>query len=457
MKAGESAGDMTPGREFWTGRWAWAGLAIVLLAIACATNATTGGGIDGVVEEPRNEGLAVDRIVYVDDGGDIFTINGDGTGQLRLTGAGTADLGRAAGLLSRPTERDNLYTWPTWSPDGTKIAASHVGVAGGQAVVTVEVIDAATGQSRTVFTNDIPALVAQGAPHYLYWSPDSTALGILAGGQDGLDLWVVDVEGGSAPVRVTTGAPLYFHWSSGGEMIAIHVGGELLVARRPYDVPMPVLASDLIGFRVPALSPDRQLLAYVESREGEDSLRLARSRDGSEARAVADVGRSAAFAWSPAGGELAVVDGREAGVSGFERLRVVASDGDSVRDVAEGAIVCFYWSPSGDKLAWLDLDDSGERARWWVETGAGSEPVQLFSFRPSPDTGIMLWFFDQYGYSHSPWSPDGTRLVFAGRESTAAGSVNGHGPRGDRVFVLDVESGAVKEVAAGKLAFWSWN
>ena len=220
---------------------------------------------------------------------------------------------------------------------------------------------------------------------------------------------------------------------------------------------MPVLASDLIGFRVPALSPDRQLLAYVESREGEDSLRLARSRDGSEARAVADVGRSAAFAWSPTGGELAVVDGREAGVSGFERLRVVASDGNSVRDVAEGAIVCFYWSPSGDKLAWLDLDDSGERARWWVETGAGSEPVKLFSFRPSPDTGIMLWFFDQYGYSHSPWSPDGTRLVFAGRESTAAGSVNGHGPRGDRVFVLDVESGAVKEVAAGKLAFWSWN
>ena len=182
LKAGESAGDMTPGREFWTGRWAWAGLAIVLLAIACATNATTGGGIDGVVEEPKNEGLAVDRIVYVDDGGDIFTINGDGTGQLRLTGAGTADLGRAAGLLSRPTERDNLYTWPTWSPDGTKIAASHVGVADRQAVVTVEVIDAATGQSRTVFTNDIPALVAQGAPHYLYWSPDSTALGILAGG-----------------------------------------------------------------------------------------------------------------------------------------------------------------------------------------------------------------------------------------------------------------------------------
>ena len=414
-----------------------------------------------MVEEPRKEGLAVDRIVYVDDGGDIFTINGDGTGQLRLTGMGEVSAGQAAGLLSRPAQRDNLYTWPTWSPDGTKVAASHVGVGGGQAVVTVEVIEAATGQSRTVFNNDAPALVAQGAPHYLYWSPDSTALGVLAGGQDGLDLWVVDVEGGSAPVRVTTGAPLYFHWGSGGEMMAIHVGGDLVVARRPYEAPMPVLASDLMGFRVPALSPDRRLLAYAESREGEDFLYLARlsdnGGDGPEARAVAGVGRSSAFAWSPAGGELAVVDGREAGVSGFERLRVVSSDGNSVREIAEGAIVCFYWSPAGDKLAWLDLDDAGERARWWVETGAGSEPVQLFSFRPSPDTGIMLWFFDQYGYSHSPWSPDGTRLVFAGRESVAAGSVNGHGPRGDRVFVLDVASGDAEEVAAGKLAFWSWN
>ena len=428
-----------------------------------------------MVESSRNDGLSVDRIVYVDGDGDIFTINADGTEQLRLTGTGAASSGRASGLLSSPAQRDNLYTWPTWSPDGKRIAASHVAVANGQAVVTVELIEVATGQSRTVFRNESPALVAQGAPHYLYWSPDSTALGVLAGGQGGLDLWVVDAEGYSGPVQVTTGAPLYFHWSSGGEMLAIHVGGDLMVARRPYQVPMPVLASDLIGFRVPALSPDRQLLAYAESREGEDSLYLARSRDGSEPRPVADVGKTSAFAWSPAGGELAVVDGRETGVSGFERLRVVSSDGNTVRDVASegrtlpteggsgvsglqmGPIVCFYWSPTGDKLAWLDLDDSGERARWWVETGAGSDPVQLFSFRPSSDTGIMLWFFDQYGYSHSPWSPDGTRLVFAGREPISAGSVNGHGPRSDRIFVLDVGSGDVKELAAGKLGFWSWN
>ena len=88
----------------------------------------------------------------------------------------------------------------------------------------------------------------------------------------------------------------------------------------------------------------------------------------------------------------------------------------------------------------------------------GDSVQRLFRFQPSSDVLSMLSFFDQYAYSHSPWSPDGTRLVVAGTQEASLGSSNGQSPTGDRVFVLEV-SGATppKEIAAGSLAFWSWN
>ena len=76
------------------------------------------------------------------------------------------------------------------------------------------------------------------------------------------------------------------------------------------------------------------------------------------------MGELSAFAWSPDGAEIAVVDSQEARSGAFQRLRVAAANGSAVRTVAEGAIVSFYWSPTGKGLAWLDLDGSGERARW---------------------------------------------------------------------------------------------
>ena len=70
----------------------------------------------------------------------------------------------------------------------------------------------------------------------------------------------------------------------------------------------------------------------------------------------------------------------------------------------------------------------------------------------------MLSFFDQYAYSHSPWSPDGTKLVVAGTMQRTPGRRNGQTPTTDRVFVLEVTGAASpRDIAAGTLAVWSWN
>mgnify|MGYP002525522770 CR=1 FL=1 len=76
----------------------------------------------------------------------------------------------------------------------------------------------------------------------------------------------------------------------------------------------------------------------------------------------------------------------------------------------------------------------------------------------SAEVFIMLSFFDQYAYSHSPWSPDGKSLVVAGSKGQAARRSNGRTPAGDRVYVLDVDGASEpRDLGAGVLAIWSWN
>ena len=83
---------------------------------------------------------------------------------------------------------------------------------------------------------------------------------------------------------------------------------------------------------------------------------------------------------------------------------------------------------------------------------------EVFQFQPSADFFTMLSFFDQYGYSHSPWSPDGNNLVVSGTTEQASSRRNGQSPTGDRVFVLDVAGNQLAlDIAGGTLAFWSWN
>ena len=95
---------------------------------------------------------------------------------------------------------------------------------------------------------------------------------------------------------------------------------------------------------------------------------------------------------------------------------------------------------------------------WWAGPVSGEDAKPLFRFQPSGEVLMMLSFFDQYAYSHSPWSPDGTMLVVAGTREEPMERRNGHTPGGSHVYVVPADgSGEPRELAAGNLAFWSWN
>ena len=427
---------------------------------------TTGCQSEGAAEDKAGvatagpEEVGVDRITYVDHQGNLFTIGPDGTDRRNLTGGSLVGQDIGGGLLARSLQLDNYYTWPTWSPDGTKIAVTQIRVVNNQTENSIQVVGVMDGQVTTVYTNEGSALVGEGAPHYLYWAPDSRFLGFLSAGNPGLNLIVKDTQNPTEPVEVETDAPLYFHWAPDGEAMVVHAGDAVKLVRKPFDTSTPQLLARSQGFRVPALSPDGTEVAYTmgEPRGTVYNLLIGQAGIGHQARRVLPVGGGSAFLWSPDGSELAVADSQGLDAPFFERLRVVSADGATVRTIAEEQVIAFYWSPAGDQIAWVSLAPEVRLLQWSVASRTGDSVQRLFRFQPSADVVLMLRFFDAYAYSHSPWSPDSTRLVVAGTPELPSGGSNGQSPSGDRVFVVEV-SGATppEEIAAGTLAFWSWN
>ncbi|PKB71785.1 MAG: hypothetical protein BZY87_03440 [SAR202 cluster bacterium Io17-Chloro-G6] len=399
----------------------------------------------------------MDRIAYVNSNGDLFTVDPDGDGLSQLTGGFQVGTGTGGGGQAQPLRLNEYYAWPTWSADGTKLAASRVVVGDDRAEISVQVLDARSGRSETVYENEQAGLIADGAPHYLYWAPAGDALSFLASTPGGLSLFVWDGTIGIPARLVEQGAPLYYHLSKNGA-IALHVGPEITFAESLVDSAPRQRVQSSGGFRVPAISPDGESLAYVADADGGMGLYIAPVSDLGQARKIIDVGAVSAFLWSPDASQLVVGDQSNPRIPFFDRLMLAqVADGTVTNLSTEGALA-FYWAPTGDKLAWVEVNPAEQEMEWVVGPADGSDARRLFSFRPSAEVFIMLSFFDQYAYSHSPWSPDGKSLVVAGSKGEQARRSNGRTPTGDRVYVLDAEGGAEpRDLGAGVLAFWSWN
>ena len=438
------------------------------LAAGLAWGGCFGWPASAIETELRNlekaDKVSVDRITYVNAAGDVYIINGDGSGRQVLTQGVRTDSGPAGPVMAQSLEFDSFHAWPTWAPGGGKVAVSRVrDTGGGGAEVTIQLLDAATGRSETVYSNDFPGLVADGSPHYLYWSPDDRALSFLASTRQGLGLFVVDTQDGGPPVLVENGAPLYYSWSGEGGSLLVHVGEDLKLFRGASGYLHSEVLTASRGYRVPAFSPDGQWLAYVGQTDSGNQLFVADVNNLGNPAALIEVNDFSAFMWSPTGDELAVGDQTGRAV-GFDRLRVVSASGGGVNSVTDESSIAFYWSPNGRRLAWVGLNREDQNFHWNIwnaaspASAAGADGQSLMTFQPSRDVLTMLSYFDQYAYSHSPWSPDSAHLVVAGTETLPYERRNGHTPTGSRVFVIDVAGGAPpQEIAEGTLAFWSWN
>ena len=428
--------------------------------------------------------LSVDRIAYIGPYGDLYTVSPDGTNERRLTGvsrirsrpsdpAGPASPSDTANFYTvQDLDFNESYAWPTWAPDGTRLAVSRVQITANRSLeVSVQVIDAVTGVSRLVYENDVPGLIADGSPHYLYWSPDSQLLSFLATTRQGMTLFAVNPDNAEGATAIERGAPLYFSWSGDGPSLMVHSREEVKLLLNPLRPETALHLADAAGFRTPAISLDGSRWAYSTGDASGSSLYVNDKEGPDSTYRVLDAGPLVAFMWSPDGRTLAVADNPDPQGRIYQRLRLMAPDGSNLRTLVDEPLLAFYWAPNSQRMAWVGVDAeeqvfemkvsavSGDATSPGAAEGEDSgQARELFRFRPSGEVFTMLSFFDQYAYSHSPWSPDSTRLVVAGSEGPVAERRNGHTPAGASVFVLDAVGDAPPtEIAQGGVAFWSWN
>lgn len=397
----------------------------------------------------------VNRIAYIDNSGDLLVINPDATGEERLTG----DV--RAGLLAQALERGDSYSWPTWSRDGNRIAASRLSLSGQGGGLSLQVFDLSSGRMVSAYDNDVPAPVADGAVHYIYWSPDDRYLTFLASTPEGLALLARDYQSNGEAASMAVGAPLYYHWAADSGSIAVHSADRVSIREPAPDGGETRVAVDAFNFRAPALSPDGSQLAYGGIVGGVEGIYLASTANPASPRLLRETQGMTAFAWSPGGATLAVAEQSRGGTPLFDSLRLVRADGSGGSVLVEEQLLAFFWSPQGDSIAWIGVDPlsrSMELAVSAVESGAAAgEPRRLFRFSPTGELFTLFSFFDQYAYSHSIWAPDGSALVVTGTDGPEPGRRNGSGPPGGQVYVVDADTGDARRIASGKVAVWSWN
>jgi len=354
----------------------------------------------------------------------------------RLVGLGTdrllyvvdvADDSHEASLLARPDAGREILS-PVWGPGGRWVAWSESDGVDGRVRV------------RTPAGEDL--LDQPGFPAFcLDPSPDGSQLASLATGPLGLELSVIDLESGSTTL-VARGAPLYWTWGPSGRRLAVHVHRRVFVANLGVLGPGTAVEHDLLAdvdrFLTPWWSPAGGELVLVDDRQ----RLVALSFDGEVIAPIAEGQPGYRFAVDPAGQRVALVSQRSefAVVDVVDRLT-----GERVTAIDEP--VAGMWG-SGDGSRLLALVRAGEEGQPFVRWGIwdGGETTLTAPFQPSRVVAeTVLPFFEQFAFSHRFWTENSDAIVTPGIM------------RGGRseIFVQTFDDRPPRPVMDGSIGWWS--
>ena len=403
---------------------------------------------------PRPGEPEVNLIAYVGLDAQVHTIRPDGLDERRVSPQG----GR--------------FTWPTWAPDAQGLLFSGVVSDGaGNPKISLYAFDAASGRAHEIYIGDpgLQAFLAEGVVHYPLWSPDSTRVAfVVVTESHGLTLFLDDLKEDADAEFVLGRGPLWISWSPDSRYLLVHRSHDHFLVNTVDGVRVNQLEFQSPFYRVPAWSPSGDAVT-ISSGFGPDNHTLYSAQvvgDGIDVPLPIAVTTSfPAFRWSPDGATLAVADSTIlTGVRGlatmvYGELTLLSQDGTrEAIEVREG-LIAYFWSPDGTELAYVTLADTAGVLRWMVLDVAEGTRWPLVDFEPSPDQMTMFQFFDQYGYSHSLWSPDSKSLVFAGAlkgEPVSASFGATSGAQSFHIIVVNADRNPSPErIADGIQAFWS--
>jgi TolB protein len=394
--------------------------------------------------------------------GQIAVVRDDGS--LWLTDAG----GRPTILASGDA---GTFGFPTWSPDGSQIAAVQTSFT--EATILVFDVDNTNSQPaptpRAVFRS------ATIAPFYLSWTPDGKDVSFLASDAESLKLWLAPADGsapldGSGPGAVVrAGNPFYFDWIDEDHLFAhIGTGADAFLGEIGRDGVAIGKALRTPGvFRSADVSADGKYVGYVRAgTSGKDAV-VVTTRNGADEHSMPVFGLSAVD-FSPVDDTLASIGAVEAttepvGVPAGP-LRLIDARTGAVRSLLDGPVVSFAWSPDGKTIAAIGLvrppdgsavsstspepsaaPDPGVDVRmWFVDVATGdilSDPQVLPGDRYV--RGLME-YFDQYALSHRLWAPDSSSILLPQSGPDGTTHIDVFFPDGGQPVPID-----------GDIGFWS--
>jgi WD40 repeat protein len=361
---------------------------------------------------------------------------------------------------------NGAFGFPTWSPDGSRIAAVRASGASAEVVVFDPAASGDPVEPVVLFDNEAIA------PFYLFWAPDGEAVSFLATEANVLALRIAPTDG-SAPIdgsgrgtTVRTGNPFYYDWIGRDRLIAhIGEGPEAFLGEIGLDgVAADEALADPGEFRSAVVNRDQTAIAFVRGRDRTESAIVVAARDGSGEHTMTVFG-PAAMAFDPTGTTLGTIGPNEPVPPdlGFPigPLRLIDAASGEVRTLLDGFVVGFWWSPDGQTIAALRVQPAlgsasgaslvpsptpidNEPRLVFVDVASGKVRSQPVVQPGERFIDTFLIYFDQYALSHRIWAPDSSSFLLPEALPDGSTQLTVRFPDGEPPVMLD-----------GDIGFWS--
>ena len=249
----------------------------------------------------------------------LFTVNPDGSALTALTPA-------VGGISARE---------PAWSPDGRLIAFDHAGgPAGGERGWGIWVMNA-DGSNQRQITRE-PEDVAT-SDTYPTWSPDGTRIAFVRD----RDLFVMNADGSGVQSLTATFDRSVDDpdWSPRGDQIAFSDGFDLYVMGADGTSPPQLIPTTTANQRYPSWSPDGTTIAYAQLNE------VGRVNPDGSGETILVSGRREVWdvAWSPSGTRIAFIEDPGTDIQVQEELFMMNADGSGVRPLGVDTSTNLDW------------------------------------------------------------------------------------------------------------------